>query len=70
MAVAVTGIAGPDGGTAEKPVGLVYVALAAPEGEWAERHVWDGDRWENKARSADAVLGLLLRYLEDRLGPA
>lgn len=67
IGVSVTGIAGPDGGTPEKPVGLVYVALAAPDGEWVERHMWSGDRWENKARSADAVLDLLRRYLEDQL---
>jgi nicotinamide-nucleotide amidase len=67
VGLAVTGIAGPDGGTPEKPVGLVYVALAAADGEWVERFVWNGDRWENKARSAEAVLDLLLRYLERRL---
>jgi PncC family amidohydrolase len=67
VGLAVTGIAGPDGGTPEKPVGLVYIALAAPDGEWAERHVWHGNRWENKAHSADAVLDLLRRYLEGRL---
>jgi len=64
VGLAVTGIAGPDGGTPEKPVGLVYVALAAPEGEWVERYVWNGDRWENKMRSAEAALDLLRRYLE------
>jgi PncC family amidohydrolase len=67
IGLAVTGIAGPDGGTAEKPVGLVYVALAAQEGDWVERQVWCGDRWENKARSADAVLDLLLLYLEGQV---
>jgi PncC family amidohydrolase len=64
VGVSVTGIAGPTGGTAEKPVGLVYIALVAPDGEWVERHVWAGDRLENKARSADAALDLLRRYLE------
>jgi nicotinamide-nucleotide amidase len=68
VGLSVTGIAGPDGGTPEKPVGLVLIALAAPDGEWQERHLWEGnDRWENKARSADAVLDLLRRYLEGRL---
>jgi PncC family amidohydrolase len=67
VALAVTGVAGPGGGTPEKPVGLVYVALAAPDGEWVERHVWDGDRQENKGRSAEAALDLLRRYLEGRL---
>lgn len=64
IGLAVTGIAGPEGGTPEKPVGLVFVALAAPEGEWVERYVWAGDRRENKASSAEAALDLLRRYLE------
>ncbi len=73
VGLAVTGIAGPSGGTPEKPVGLVYIALAAPDGVWAERYVWEGnrgdspDRWENKALSAEAVLDLLRRYLEERV---
>lgn len=67
VGVAVTGIAGPSGGTAEKPVGLTYVALAAPDGTWVERHVWNRDRWGNKARSAEAALDLLRRYLEGEL---
>jgi nicotinamide-nucleotide amidase len=67
IGLAVTGIAGPDDGTLEKPIGLVCVALAAPGGDYVERYVWGGDRWENKARSADAVLDLLRRYLEGRL---
>jgi PncC family amidohydrolase len=67
VGVSVTGIAGPTGGTPGKPVGLVYIALVAPDGEWVERHVWVGDRQENKARSADAALDLLRRYLEGQL---
>lgn len=63
IGVSVTGIAGPTGGTAQKPVGLVYVALVAPDGEWVERYVWAGNRQENKAQSADAALDLLRRYL-------
>jgi PncC family amidohydrolase len=67
IGLAVTGIAGPGGGTPEKPVGLVYVALAAPDGEWVERCTWDGNRLENKEHSAEAALDLLRRYLEGRL---
>ena len=68
IGLAVTGVAGPGGGTPEKPVGLVYTALAAPDGEWVERHLWDGSRLANKELSAEAALGLLRRYLEGRLG--
>jgi PncC family amidohydrolase len=67
VGLAVTGIAGPGGGTPDKPVGLVYIALAAPDGEWVERHVWDGGRVENKERSAEAALDLLCRYLRGQL---
>jgi nicotinamide-nucleotide amidase len=61
IAVSVTGIAGPDGGTAEKPVGLTYIGLAGPDGLLiTQRHVWPGDRETNKALSADAALKLIL----------
>jgi nicotinamide mononucleotide (NMN) deamidase PncC len=63
----VTGIAGPGGGTPDKPVGLVYIALVTPDGEWVEEHVWDGDRSANKALTAEAALDLLHRYLEGKL---
>lgn len=63
LGVAVTGIAGPDGGTREKPVGLVYVAVAGPGGSEVERHQWPGDRSSNKRDSARAALELVERYL-------
>ena len=63
IGLAVTGIAGPAGGTPEKPVGLVYVALADAEAAVAERHVWSGDRWQNKERSAEAALKLVKQHL-------
>ncbi|MCP4538551.1 MAG: CinA family protein [Chloroflexi bacterium] len=67
IGLAVTGVAGPGGGTSEKPVGLVYVALAASDGEWVEQCMWNGDRLENKEQSAEAVFDLLHRYLEGQL---
>lgn len=65
-AVSVTGIAGPGGGTAEKPVGLTYIGLAGPDDRLeAGRYLWDGGRAEVKAASADAALALLLRALTE-----
>jgi PncC family amidohydrolase len=66
VALAVTGVAGPGGGTPEKPVGLVYVALSARDAERCQQHVWPFDRAGNKAASANAALTLLLEYLEGR----
>jgi len=64
VALSVTGVAGPQGGTAEKPVGLVYLHLSAHGAEWGERHQWAGGRAENKAQSAEAALLLLRTFLE------
>ena len=63
VAVAVTGIAGPGGGSEAKPVGLTYVALADAAGHEVRRHLWHGDRHENKLASAEAALMLLLDRL-------
>ena len=63
IAVSVTGIAGPTGGTEDKPVGLVYLGLAAQDAELVERHIWTGDRIQNKALSAEAALTLILSFL-------
>ena len=63
VAVAVTGIAGPGGGTAEKPVGLVHMAVAGPAGTRAEHRVFAGDRDAIKRQTADRALELLLEYL-------
>lgn len=60
FAVSVTGIAGPDGGSAAKPVGLTYIGLAGPDGVEVRRFTWTGDRAANKRSSARAALELLL----------
>jgi PncC family amidohydrolase len=62
--LAVTGIAGPGGGSATKPVGLTFIAVATPARVDIRRHTWTGDRIANKQASAGAVLALLLRIAE------
>ncbi len=64
FSVSVTGIAGPGGGSAEKPVGLTYIGLAGPDDLLTvERYVWEGDREAIKDASANAALELLLKYI-------
>jgi len=63
IGLSTTGIAGPSGGTPQKPVGLVYVGIAADNYHRVERYVWSGDRIQNKRESAEAALHLLLDYL-------
>jgi PncC family amidohydrolase len=67
IAVSVSGIAGPGGGTPDKPVGTVWVGLAAPDGKWARVFHFPGNREENKAAAAEAALALLLDYLHGKL---
>ncbi|MFL5779612.1 MAG: CinA family protein [Chloroflexota bacterium] len=69
LAVAVTGIAGPDGGSEAKPVGLTYVAVAGVDRVEVRRFVWDGDRGANKRSSARAALELLLERAEAAPAP-
>ena len=66
LAIAVTGIAGPDGGSDAKPVGLTYVAAALRDGPASvERHTWPHDRDGNKRASVLAALELATRVSRD-----
>lgn len=64
-AVAVTGIAGPDGGTVEKPVGLVYIGCFCEGTTCVEKHIFDGNRAQVRAQSVQAALTLLKKMLEE-----
>jgi nicotinamide-nucleotide amidase len=66
VGVAVTGVAGPDGGTPEKPVGLVFVHAAGPDGEEARRSDLPGDREMVRGRATAAALHLVRKLLQPR----
>jgi nicotinamide-nucleotide amidase len=66
VAVAVTGVAGPGGGTADKPVGLVYFHVSTPDAEHAGEFSVPSDRQTIRARAAVASLHLARRVLSQR----
>lgn len=67
IGISVSGIAGPTGGTPEKPVGTTWIGISTDAGEWARCFKWSGDRKQNKQYSSDAALQLIIDYLEGKL---
>lgn len=65
--ISTTGIAGPTGDTEDKPLGLVYYAVASDGGTVVRRAVFSGDRLDVKRASAEAALALLLVSLEENV---
>ena len=63
IGLATTGIAGPTGGTKEKPVGLVYISIATSKNVEIKRFIFSGDRLQNKESTCKAALTVLLDYL-------
>ena len=63
ICVSDTGIAGPAGATPEKPVGLFYLGLAARDASLSQKHIFPGNREENKRDAAEAALNMLKQYL-------
>ncbi len=61
--IATTGIAGPDGGTAEKPVGTVWIAVAGPSGVKSEKYIFRHNRERNIIRSTQTALNLLRKLI-------
>lgn len=65
IGISVSGIAGPTGGTPDKPVGTVWIGLSTPKEEYARHYLWSGDRLAIKKQSAQAALQLLVEHLQN-----
>ena len=63
IALGITGIAGPGGGSAEKPVGLVYIALRTPSGVQVTKNMYGGSREDMKMRASQTALNTLREWL-------
>ncbi len=66
VGIATTGIAGPTGGTPDKPVGLIYIALATKDYVYHAKHIFHEDRDGNKREAANAALEMLWGYITKR----
>jgi nicotinamide mononucleotide (NMN) deamidase PncC len=63
ICIADTGIAGPTGETSNKPIGLFYIGLSGPTGTFSHKHLFKGNRLQNKRAAALAALKWLKEYL-------
>jgi nicotinamide-nucleotide amidase len=63
VAVSVTGIAGPDGGSEEKPVGLVHFAVNAPNNTYHAQHIFEGNRTEIRRKSVAIALNMIIKAI-------
>lgn len=64
LGISVSGIAGPGGGTPDKPVGTTWIGLSAPTGEDAWLYHWSGDRLQVKQQSAEEALRRAVEFLK------
>ncbi len=64
IAIATTGIAGPDGGTPEKPVGLVYIGIRVKDDIYIEKRFFNGDRMKIRERAVSQSLFSLIKILD------
>lgn len=63
IGLSTTGIAGPTGGTKEKPVGLVFIGISLEDKFYVKKFIFEGDRLRNKELSCNAALNMLLDVL-------
>lgn len=64
IGLSVSGIAGPTGGTPEKPVGYTWIGISTPQGIWTLQHTAGGNRIENKEEVAQVALEFLYEFLK------
>lgn len=67
LAVSTTGLAGPGGGSEEKPVGLVYIAVACKNNIICKRYVFSGNRTQIKEKAAETAIEMVYNYLLEHL---
>lgn len=65
LALSITGIAGPQGGTEQKPVGLVYISLVGQNINVCKKYIFSGTRQDIRWRAATNALNLVRRSLDD-----
>ena len=63
FSIAITGIAGPTGGSLQKPVGLVYIAIKSPHTILVQKYLFKGTRIQIKKQAAEKAMSLLLKVL-------
>ena len=66
MGLSVSGIAGPEGGTKEKPVGTVWIGVSTPKLDEAEMFTFSGDRGSIKEQAAQSAMEIAIRYLSEQ----
>ncbi len=67
VAASVTGIAGPDGGTPEKPVGTIWMAVTDGKNTIAKKNIFQGERNDIRRKSTDTLIDLICQFIEDEI---